>query len=71
MRDEIMKTLTTPHGRQVSETITDSGVTGWMDTSIPQDALRGWREQLLRRMAADIHAQHAEEMIEIERLREA
>lgn len=31
-----------PNGGQVSETITDSGVTSWIDTtSIPQEALRG------------------------------
>lgn len=65
-----MKTFTAPNGRKVSETITDSGVTGQMDTSIPTEALRGWREQLLRRMATDAHVQHAEEIAEIERLRE-
>lgn len=64
-----MKTFTAPNGRQVSETVTDSGVTGWTDASIPTEALRGWREQLLRRMASDAQVQHAEEIAEIEQLR--
>lgn len=66
-----MKTFTAQNGRQVCETITDSGVTGRMDTSIPTEALRGWRNQLLRRMATDAYVQHTEEIAEIERLRES
>lgn len=71
MFNRIMKTFTAPNGREVSETITDSGVTGVMDTTIPEAALQGWREQLLRRMTSDTHAQHTEEIAEIDRLREA
>lgn len=63
-----MKTFTAPNGREVSETVTDSGVTGVMDTSIPEAALKGWRQQLLRRMVSSALAQHAEDIGEIERL---
>lgn len=66
-----MKTFTAENGRQICETITESGVTGQMDMSIPTEALRGWREQLLRRMATDAHVRHAEEITDIERLRES
>lgn len=65
-----MKTFTASNGRQVCETVTDSGVTGRMDTSIPAEALLGWREQLLRRMGADAQARLTKELAEIERLRE-
>ncbi|WP_112184565.1 hypothetical protein [Ralstonia sp. GX3-BWBA] len=64
-----MKTFTAPNGREVSETVTNSGVTGVMDTTIPGAALKGWRQQLLRRMASDADAQHTEEVVEIDRLR--
>ncbi|GAQ26563.1 hypothetical protein K6V18_23805 [Ralstonia insidiosa] len=70
MFNRIMKTFSAPNGREVSETVTDSGVTGVMDTTIPQPALKGWREQLLRRMASDAHARHIEEIAAIDRLRE-
>lgn len=63
-----MKTFTAPNNREVSEVRTTSGVTGWMDTSIPAEALKGWREHLLQRMASDAYAQHAEDISEIERL---
>lgn len=63
-----MKTFATPNGRQVSEIITDSGVTGVIDTSIPTAALNGWREQLLRRMASNARAQGVEDIDELTRL---
>lgn len=63
-----MKTFTAQNGREVSEVVTDSGVTGQMDTSIPVAALEGWRAHLLQRMENDAHVQHAEDISEIERL---
>lgn len=58
MMYRIMKTFTAPNGREVSETVTDSGVTAVIDTSIPEAALKGWREHLLRRMASNVYAQN-------------
>jgi len=56
----LMKTFSAPNGREVSETVTASGVTGFMDTSIPKEALEGWRAQLLRRMTNDTETELAE-----------
>lgn len=63
-----MKTFTAPNNREVSEVLTTSGVTGWMDTAITTETLKGWREHLLQRMASNAQAQHAEDIREIERL---
>ncbi len=68
--DWLMKTFNAPNGREVCETVTDSGVTGIMDMSIPKKALAAWREQLLRRMAVDASNRHAEDLAEIERLKQ-
>lgn len=66
--DWLMKTFIASNGREVSETVTESGVTGFIDTSIPTAALEGWRAQLLGRLAYAVREQQADALAEIARL---
>ncbi|HEY8094776.1 MAG TPA: hypothetical protein VIE65_01585 [Methylobacter sp.] len=41
-----MKTITAPNGREIAIFTTPSGVTGYIDTSIPMEAIQGLRAKL-------------------------
>jgi hypothetical protein len=64
---QIMKTFTAPNRRKVCMTVTDSGVTGIIDSTIPMSVLKGWREQLLERLSSAIQESAADALAQIER----
>ncbi|PNE59900.1 hypothetical protein A8H39_01775 [Paraburkholderia fungorum] len=42
----LMEKFIAANGREVLKTVTDSGVTGYMDASIPAEVIPAWREQI-------------------------
>lgn len=46
----LMKTVTAPNGKEVAVFETPSGVKGYIDTSIPQEALDGLKAKLEKKL---------------------
>lgn len=49
---EIMKTFIAQNGKEVAKLVTPSGVTVYVDTSIPLEAMEGLKQKLSKKIAA-------------------
>ena len=47
----LMKIFTAQNGEKVAKFVTPSGVTGYVDTSIPMEALEGLKKKLAKKIA--------------------
>jgi Ribonuclease G/E len=50
----LMKTFTVPNGCDITEIVTDNGVTVYVAASIPAEVMQAWHKRLERRLAQSI-----------------
>jgi hypothetical protein len=66
----IMDTFIAPNGCEVAKVVTENGVTVYVDTSIPKDAMKAFHAKMKRRLISLLDPSIPEENAELERLRQ-
>lgn len=67
--DFLMKKLITRDGHDFAKITTETGGVGYVSTSIPEEALRGWHAQLKRKLMGLLDSSNEAERAELERLK--
>lgn len=69
MYNWLMKTFIAQNGREVAKIELPSGGTGYIDTSIPPEALAGWTVQLKNKLISLLDPNDPADRAELERLK--